>query len=342
MTRISSLDKGYKAGDLSVFPLALDDKDILYQPTNNAETILVAGLSFNAKNIIVDDASRFPPNGTLRLTEKNGNGNYELVYYGKRTNTVFTNLQRGFAGSKQNTWSSGTIVGNAVDAEHHNAVKDAIIQIETKLGLKDTPAGSASLNGLLKSLEDRFLAPRPFFRAFPRKGRPALTVRFQSFSDGDVVRYLWDFGDGSTSIEANPFHTYLAEGNYTVKLTILSSTGAQGIATKSDYISVSNDDVIPFFYVVQSNPMNPAYSQETADANSTSPAIWQFVDQTDGDVLQRIWIFDDGQSTTTTDANEHSITHVYEKPGEYSPTLLIILNDQQTRLAFLQEKVLVL
>jgi PKD repeat protein len=341
MTRVSSLDAGYKAGDLSLFPTVLDDQEILYQPTNNAETLLVAGLSFNGKNIIVADASKFPANGTLRLTEQTENGNFELVYYGKRTNTVFTNLQRGFAGSIQNTWSSGTIVGNAVDAEHHNAIKDAVIQIETKLGLKDNP-DAASLNGLLKNLEDRFLAPRPFFRAYPTKGRPALTVRFQSFSDGDVVRHLWDFGDGSTSVEINPFHTYLTEGNYQVKLTILSSTGAQGIAIKSDYITVSNDDVIPFFYVVQDDPMVPAYSQETATANSTDPALWNFVDQTDGDIVQRIWIFDDGQSITVTDANIHSITHVYQSPGEYSPTLLVVFNDQQFRLAFLQEKVMVL
>lgn len=339
--RITSLDAGYVSGDLSVFPEALDDKEILYQPTNNAETVLVAGLSFNGRNIIVADASKFPSNGTLRLSEKNGNGNYELIFYGKRTNTVFSDLQRAYAGSIQNTWLSGTIVGNAVDAEHHNALKDAIINIETKLGLKELPT-ETSLNGILNNLEDRFLAPRPFFRAFPLSGKPGLNVRFQSFSDGDVIRHLWDFGDGSTSIEKNPFHTYLTEGNYSVKLTVLTSTGAQGVSIKTDYITVSNSEIVPFFYVVLDDPYSPAYSQETADANSTTPATFNFVDQTDGDIVQRIWVFDDGESVTISDPNIHSVSHIYQEPGEYSPTLLVFFNEQEFRPAFLLEKVIVL
>lgn len=35
----------------------------------------------------------------------------------------------------------------------------------------------------------------------------------------NIVSYLWDFGDGQTSEEANPFHVYAQEGTYTVSLT---------------------------------------------------------------------------------------------------------------------------
>ena len=41
------------------------------------------------------------------------------------------------------------------------------------------------------------------------------------------VSYLWDFGDGNFSTEANPTHNYAAAGTYTVKLTV---TGITGIA----------------------------------------------------------------------------------------------------------------
>jgi hypothetical protein len=34
-----------------------------------------------------------------------------------------------------------------------------------------------------------------------------------------VVSWLWDFGDGNTSIQQNPTHTYASSGNYTVCLT---------------------------------------------------------------------------------------------------------------------------
>ena len=36
---------------------------------------------------------------------------------------------------------------------------------------------------------------------------------------------MWDFGDGETSTEENPSHTYSAGGDYTVKLT---ATGEEG------------------------------------------------------------------------------------------------------------------
>ncbi len=36
----------------------------------------------------------------------------------------------------------------------------------------------------------------------------------------DVLTYLWDFGDGNTSTEANPLHTYAAYGVYTVTLSV--------------------------------------------------------------------------------------------------------------------------
>ncbi len=48
--------------------------------------------------------------------------------------------------------------------------------------------------------------------------------------------YLWDFGDGSTSTEASPTHTYAANGNYTVCLTI---TGDCGEATACQQVEIT-------------------------------------------------------------------------------------------------------
>lgn len=50
------------------------------------------------------------------------------------------------------------------------------------------------------------------------------TVEFVNLSTpGD---YSWDFGDGNTSTEANPAHTYLATGTYTVRLIALNACSA--------------------------------------------------------------------------------------------------------------------
>ncbi|MFZ5942465.1 MAG: PKD domain-containing protein [Bacteroidota bacterium] len=51
-------------------------------------------------------------------------------------------------------------------------------------------------------------------------------VTFTNESDvsGDVT-YLWDFGDGETSTETNPVHTYAVKGEYTVTLTVTDENG---------------------------------------------------------------------------------------------------------------------
>lgn len=50
------------------------------------------------------------------------------------------------------------------------------------------------------------------------------TWHFIDTSTG-VNTYLWDFGDGATSTEASPTHTYAANGEYTVCLTVASDCG---------------------------------------------------------------------------------------------------------------------
>ncbi|GGI56405.1 PKD domain-containing protein [Winogradskyella haliclonae] len=59
----------------------------------------------------------------------------------------------------------------------------------------------------------------------------SLTIIFRSFST-DAVSYLWDFGDGNTSTEANPDYTYASGGLYTVELTTISSDGLEATATQ--------------------------------------------------------------------------------------------------------------
>jgi hypothetical protein len=61
------------------------------------------------------------------------------------------------------------------------------------------------------------------------EGFSSLDVDFfdDSFDpDGTIVAWAWNFGDGSTSTEQNPSHTYAAAGTYTVHLTVRDEDGA--------------------------------------------------------------------------------------------------------------------
>jgi hypothetical protein len=344
MTKISSLDSGYTLGSLSLFPQAYDDKVDLYIVKNNSQTSLQHALAFNGQRIIVQDASGFPNVGILRIGTNPGEfGPYELVYYAQRTDTIFSGLQRGFASSMKNAWSAGMPVTSGVMAEHNNALRDAIHQIETDLGVETTPA-KGSLNYILKQLEETWLAPRCLFRVAPSPIGPApLTVKFQNFTLAHAVRYLWDFGDGTSSTEKNPLHTYKQEGSYTVTLNVITELGATGVATKSDYIVVDNTIITPFFYAIadESTP-GPLISIETAAKLGKSASVVDFVDQTIGNVLSRYWVWGDGTSLQVADPNQHAASYSYQSPGKYNPSLLLVFSSTTTVHGYLQNELVVI
>ena len=56
-------------------------------------------------------------------------------------------------------------------------------------------------------------------------------IKFSSHvtDDGNIVSYLWEFGDGSNSTQPNPSHTYTHAGTYHVKLTVMDNYGATNV-----------------------------------------------------------------------------------------------------------------
>ena len=56
-------------------------------------------------------------------------------------------------------------------------------------------------------------------------------------ADGTIASWSWDFGDGNTSADQNPVHTYAASGSYTVTLTVTDDQGATDSASESVTVS---------------------------------------------------------------------------------------------------------
>ena len=52
---------------------------------------------------------------------------------------------------------------------------------------------------------------------------------FSDASTGNATTYSWDFGDGASSTDANPTHTYATEGNFTVCLTVTNVDGCSDV-----------------------------------------------------------------------------------------------------------------
>ena len=171
-------------------------------------------------------------------------------------------------------------------------------------------------------------APEANFMAAPMSGKAPLTVHFSDTSKcyayfyirdaagflialkqvdalGHVTDWLWDFGDGETSTERNPVHTYDQPGYYTVSLTV-TSRGGSDTATKEDYIHAT--------------PPPPPIADFSGEPSSgEAPLITQFLDKTVGDVTGWLWDFGDGQTST-----EQNPSHTYRQPGDYTVSLKAI------------------
>lgn len=67
--------------------------------------------------------------------------------------------------------------------------------------------------------------------AEPDEGEPPLTVRFLGYveeEEGGPWHFHWDFGDGGTSTEQNPVHTYDRVGDFTAVFTVTDQNGDTG------------------------------------------------------------------------------------------------------------------
>jgi PKD repeat protein len=69
----------------------------------------------------------------------------------------------------------------------------------------------------------------------PYTGTAGIALTFDgsgsSDSDGSIVSYDWDFGDGATGTGVAPSHIYATGGTYTVSLTVTDDGGATGTDT---------------------------------------------------------------------------------------------------------------
>lgn len=125
----------------------------------------------------------------------------------------------------------------------------------------------------------------------PGEGCDPLPVTFTNYSNGN--QFLWDFGDGGTSTEQLPTHTYLQPGTYNVRL-ISSFDGICGDTLQIDgQVNVMASPFADFDWV-------------PVTVNGQTSRTINFVNQSE-DAVSYFWDFGDG--TTTGDENP---SHTYE------------------------------
>jgi PKD repeat protein len=150
------------------------------------------------------------------------------------------------------------------------------------------------------------------FVGSPTSGNAPLTVYFTDLSSGNPTSWVYDFGDGISSIwEQNPSHTYSQPGNYTVMLAVSDAELNVGYEVKSNYITVTGQTV---------------NTPPTADFTYTAIGLSvDFTDQStdsDGSVVAWSWNFGDGATSTA-----QNPSHTYAASGAYSVTLIVTDDD---------------
>lgn len=136
------------------------------------------------------------------------------------------------------------------------------------------------------------------------EGTPITFTDASTTNGSDIISWFWSFGDGQTSTEQNPIHTYTTPGTYIATLTV--DDGCDFTHSKSVTISISSDctpltsvnfTTVPANDLVVNAPVT--FTVVYAPYNATMP-------------VNVTWTFGDGQTTTTTNA---SVTHTYTTFG---------------------------
>ena len=101
----------------------------------------------------------------------------------------------------------------------------------------------------------------------------------------NATSYSWNFGDGNTSSETNPSHTYLNDGMYDVVLTATNNCGSVNF---TQTVNIAN---------------TPTANWTSGPSEGCTPFTVQFQNQSSNNSTSWEWTFDGGTPSTSTEQN---------------------------------------
>lgn len=254
-------DAGYTVGSKSRYGLSGSSvilttpafNDVSYLPIPGGGT----GAAINNSNMLVGTTGSDP-----------GNGNYAHAFLYEHDTGTFTELgtlNGGLTSSAADinennqvvgsSWLSPTLTSLYLPDQYHAFLWEAggmtdlntlipadsgwVLTAATAINDQGDIVGQGLLGGrmhgfLLTTDQTTSLPPSAVASANTRRGRAPLTVSFDGASsydpDGNLVSHDWDFGDGTTSTEVSPVHTFTRRELYTVSLTVTDNNGLTDIA----------------------------------------------------------------------------------------------------------------
>ncbi len=161
------------------------------------------------------------------------------------------------------------------------------------------------------SVSQQVVAMQATANASPASGTVPFLVNFTADATGGVspYTYSWDFGDGSSSSEQNPTHTYTSAGDYTALLTVTDSLANEASAS----VNIRAAENIPPLEI----------SANATPSSGIAPLAVSFTGNASGGVepYTYSWDFGDGSSSTL-----QNPSHTYSQSGNFTAKLTVIDN----------------
>jgi PKD repeat protein len=159
-----------------------------------------------------------------------------------------------------------------------------------------------------------------------------LTLSFDNRSSGSGLTYSWNFGDGGTSKQKDPSHTYGGFGTYTVTLTVSNSSGSDSVSKQFTFSQPTDPPTatptdnptptapptpLPTAPPPATDPP-PASPQAKISVSGTDPTYEFDASGSKGEINKYEWIFGDG----TSDNGVH-VTHTYHSNQSFNVVLTV-------------------
>ncbi len=262
-------------GEYSVCLIAMNLTNVSTTPVSSdtiCETVVIPDTSCNAQFDVNIE------NYTIRLTNLS-TGTYKKIY-----------------------WSVNDVVFSKKETASYSFIRPGIYQV--KLTIENDRTGcSSSKDSNITIVGDSFNCVAFYTDSFIDSN----TVYFINQSKGNYSQVFWNFGDGSSSTELNPIHTFKHPGKYKVQLNMANDFSQ---SSYESFIFIENskiDDLPDFTAITYYDSLGVTFINKSI-VKSPSNYIWSF-----------------GDGVLSYDSIPE---HFYNKPGQYSVCLSLLKNNR--------------
>lgn len=275
--------------------------DSLHMPNNGTIQATACNGVLNAAEQLAPGSNGIitiaPPNATgmsVTFTQFNMANGYIQIYDGEDVTAPFIGTYSGTALPTQTGGQPGVIVATS--------------GVITILQFVDFFAGGDTFTAHWDCIA--ITAPPTPAISYETENACQGLIQFADQSDNYPSEWLWDFGDGTTSTEQNPEHSYLQDGTYSV---LLNACNFMGCNSQTFDVTVNGSLFVDFTVNSTSGFINLSSPTQFVD-NTVNATGWQ-------------WNFGNGQTAN----NIRTPITVFTQPGMYNVTLTVTTSDGCTR-----------